>query len=442
METHQLIRTAPVPAIPARLPAPALDQLSFLFGPLSDSQVRCVLRLSGRLDAERLRRAFRLSLDAEPVVGCRFIRHRGRFFWERRADLDCLPLCQAIECPDLQTLDRELQRFLVAPIDVAAGPAAAACLLRSNDDTLVVKLHHFAADGLGMLRFLMVLATIYRELGVNPSHQPHPNLASRGQGQVLRRAGLPGILVALGSTRLPSQKAGWGPIAAQADCAGRAFAVRRIDPQRVAALRAWGHAHQASVNDLLLAALYQALYATLGASTEHPLTIGVPIDLRRYLAPGQVLPVCNLSNSADVAIAYAPGSTFGDTLRRVHVAMQSLKSSGRGLTLAVLAELLAIPGLVLARTALEQLVRRMAPTERTAPFLSNVGIIDERLVDFGELAVVDAYGLGTVSFPPGLLITVSTFRGVMTVAIGFCDTAIDPQLVERLLDEFVRALPA
>lgn len=87
------------------------------------------------------------------------------------------------------------------------------------------------------------------------------------------------------------------------------------------------------------------------------------------------------------------------------------------------------------------MVGRIKPTDSAAPFFSNVGIIDERLVDFGGLAVVDAYGLGTVSFPPGLLVTVSTFREVLTVAIGFCDTATDRGLVERLLDRLVGELP-
>jgi NRPS condensation-like uncharacterized protein len=427
--------------IPVRLPAPALDQLSFLFGPLSDSQVRCVLCLDGRLDAQRLQRALRLSLDAEPVVGCRFVQQRGRFAWERRADLNCLPLCEIVVCPDPQLRERELQRFLVAPMDISAGPAVAACLLRADTDTLVVKLHHFAADGLGMLRFLMVLATIYRELSVHPSYQPSPNLAGRGQEQVLRRAGFLSLLAALGSTRLPARTASWGPIATEGERSGRAFALRRVGSEQVRALRAWGHAQHVSVNDLLLAALYQALYATIGATPGHPLIVGVPIDLRRYLAPSQILPVCNLSNSADVAITYRPGATFDDTLQRVHAAMRVLKSSGQGLTLAVLAELLAVPGFTLARTALEQIVRRLAPTGSAKPFLSNIGIIDERLVDFGELTVVDAYGLGPVSFPPGLLITVSTFREVMTVAIGFCDTATDRRLVERLLDQLVGRLP-
>lgn len=441
MAIHLPVRSAAPPAIPARLPAVALDQLSFLFGPLSDSQLRCVLRLDGQLDAGRLQRALRLTLDAEPVVGCRFVRRRGRFAWERRADLDDLALCQVVACADQRTLDQELDRFLVVPMDVFAGPAAAACLLRSDTDTLIVKLHHFAADGLGMLQFLVTLAAIYRELAVCPGYRPRPNLASRGQGHVLRRAGLMGMLMALGSARLPARREGWGPIATGEARAGPAFALRRIGPERVRALRAWSRAHQVSVTDLLLAALYQALHATVGARPGQ-LTVGVPIDLRRYLAPGQAPPVCNLSNSADVTIAYEPGAPFDDTLRRVHAAMRALKSSGRGLTLAALAELLAVPALALARTGLEQFVRRMAPAGSAAPFLSNVGVIDERLVDFGELAVADAYGLGTVMFPPGLLLTVSTFREVMTFAIGFCDTATDRRLVERLLDELLGSLPA
>src|SRR5689334_18119186 len=139
---REAARPSPVSTIPARIPAPALDQLAFLFSPLSDGQLRCVLRLNGHLDAERLARAFRLSLDAEPVLGCRFVRHRGRCAWERRADLDCLPLCQTVDCAATDALDHELQHFLLAPMDPMAGLVATARLLRADSDTLAVKLHH------------------------------------------------------------------------------------------------------------------------------------------------------------------------------------------------------------------------------------------------------------------------------------------------------------
>jgi NRPS condensation-like uncharacterized protein len=430
------------PAVPQRLPAPALDQLSFLFRSLSDGQVRCVLRMDGRVDAERLERAFRLSLDAEPVLGCRFVRRDGRLTWERREDLDLLPLLRTVDCAAPQALDYELQRFLVAPMNPAVGPVATARLLRADTDTLVIKLHHLAADGLGMLQFLIVFAAIYRQLRDNPGYQPSPNLGDRGQGQVLRRFGPAGMLAALWQIHLPVRSAGWEPIARVSDQSGRAFALRRLDPERVRALRAWGRTHGVSVNDLLLAAFYRALLATLGAPAGRPLRVGVPIDLRRYLASGQTLPVCNLSNSADLVIACEARSSFAETLRRVHTEMAALKSTARGLALAVLAELLAGPRLGLVRQLAEQLVWRIAPTGSAAPFFSNVGIIDGRLLDFDELTVVDAYGLGPVSFPPGLLVTVSTFREVMTIAAGFCDTATDRQLVERLLDRLACELPS
>lgn len=402
--------------------------------------MRCVLRLDGQLDGRRLARAFRLSLDAEPVVGCRFVRHRGRFSWERRADLDLLPLCLTLPCPDPQTHERELQRFIVAPMDITAGPAATARLLRGEADTLVVKLHHFAADGFGLLRFLMVLATTYRELAADPGYRPRPNLGERGLGPVLRRVGPLGMLIALGSLRPPPRAASWGPIATGASYAGRAFAMRRLGPERVRALRAWGHAHQVSVNDLLLTALYSALAATIGAAPGRPLTVGVPVDLRRHLAPGQSPPVCNLSNSANVTINYRPGASFDEILRQVHPAMRSLKTTGRGLALAALAEALAIPGFALARTAFEQMLRRIAPLGSAAPFLSNVGVIDAGLVDFGHVMVTDAYGLGSVSLPPGLLLTASTFRETMTLAIGYCATATEGRLVERVLDRLAEEL--
>jgi NRPS condensation-like uncharacterized protein len=168
-------------AIPQRLPAPALDQMAYQFSPLSDGQIRCVLRFDGALDAERLARAFRLSLDAEPVLGCRFVVRRGRCDWARRADLNDLAHCPVAMFASQERLDEVLEQVLLAPLDPFAGPPVTGRLLRGATDTLIVKINHFAADGFGLLQFLRVLAAIYGELGARPGYQPTPNLASRGR---------------------------------------------------------------------------------------------------------------------------------------------------------------------------------------------------------------------------------------------------------------------
>ncbi len=68
---------------PARYPALTLDRMLHLARHLHDGQSRYLITFSARLDTERIARAFELSLDAEPVLGCRFVDHPWRPYWER-----------------------------------------------------------------------------------------------------------------------------------------------------------------------------------------------------------------------------------------------------------------------------------------------------------------------------------------------------------------------
>ena len=49
---------------------------------MGNFQIQAVLRLDGRLDYNKLARAVRLSVDIEPVLGCRFIEHAPPY-WKR-----------------------------------------------------------------------------------------------------------------------------------------------------------------------------------------------------------------------------------------------------------------------------------------------------------------------------------------------------------------------
>ena len=58
---------------------------------LNYGYVNTVVQFPGRLDAQRLRRATRLSVDAEPILGCRFVDSWYHPYWQRRNDLDSTP---------------------------------------------------------------------------------------------------------------------------------------------------------------------------------------------------------------------------------------------------------------------------------------------------------------------------------------------------------------
>ena len=256
-------------------------------------------------------RAVRLTMDAEPVLGCRFVKHPWRPYWERRDDLDRLHLCSVVEPQDPES---ELWRFIAMPLDPYEDSQVQVRIFRSGTDTLCVRLDHLAADGAGAI-------------------------------------------------------------------------------------------------------------------------------LRRYLPAGHVVPVCTLSGATTVAITRQSGETFDSVAARTHAAMEAIKSDCPGLASAVLLELYFVPGFTPAEYAFYRIIGRAAKSGEGYLGLTNPGVIDERQMDFGDIKVADAYGVGGVAYPPGFGITSSTFRNAMTFTAGFCDTAIDRQDVEHFLDVFVRELP-
>ncbi|HEY7386956.1 MAG TPA: hypothetical protein VH640_00480, partial [Bryobacteraceae bacterium] len=129
--------------IPQRLPAVALDRLMYVNRLCYDPQLHYVLKLEGRLDEARVRRAVRLAMDAEPVFGCRYV-PRKKPFWERRNDLDSLPLCEVVETTEVQ---RELERFAARPSDATRDPLVEIRIVRGASDSLCLKVSHVPADG-------------------------------------------------------------------------------------------------------------------------------------------------------------------------------------------------------------------------------------------------------------------------------------------------------
>jgi NRPS condensation-like uncharacterized protein len=219
------------------------------------------------------------------------------------------------------------------------------------------------------------------------------------------------------------------------------FAMRRVGPERLAALRAYGRARDATMNDVLVTALYRSLFALVNPAPGEPCLITMPVNLRRYLRNGDALPVCNLSSVIQFVLSYEREIAFDATLARVRAAMQAAKSSHAGISSALLWELLLLPGFAVTESVLNRVLARVRASGATSLFFSNVGVMDAAQVDFGDVQVADAFGLGIVPFPPALTLVASTFRDTLTLTIGYCRTAFESQMIERFLDLFVGELP-
>jgi len=439
MNTYQKQRRK-LSLIPKRFPASPLDQYMYLSLVSHDGQFRTVITFAGQVDAERMTRAMRLTLDIEPILGCRFIEHLWRPYWERRDDLDIVSLCPVVESKDMES---EFSEFVAASMDPCTDPLVQVKIFRSDKDTLCIKVNHTVADAGGARECIGLLARTYRELSVDSTYYPKPNVrGSRGYGQVLRRVSPLSLIQ--GCWHFSHPKPLWGFPTISQDFSGRAFTFRRIGPERFANIQAYCRRHKVSVNVVLLTAFYRASLEILAPSVNVPLPIAQTVNLRRYLPSSQAGAICNLSNAFFTIVNMQSGATFSDTLIQVIAAMKAVNEHKPWLGEAVYLNLAFLPGFFLGRHILQLYFNnsmREAASGKVIPFLANMGTINPQHFYFGDTEVIDVCPFGMVPYGPGLMLGVNTFHNSMIFNMPFSNTAIDAQIVERFLDSFVRELP-
>jgi NRPS condensation-like uncharacterized protein len=133
--------------IPNIIPANAHDICNYVAKyDMANFQIQAIMKLDGRLNFYKLERAVRLSIDAEPVLGCQFIKSAAPY-WKRYHDIDNVKFC-SIEHTD--NPDESVKKFLEGPLDMDKGPMVKVKLIRSGlHDILGVKINHTCCDAAG-----------------------------------------------------------------------------------------------------------------------------------------------------------------------------------------------------------------------------------------------------------------------------------------------------
>jgi NRPS condensation-like uncharacterized protein len=421
-----------------RIRASALDKLMHYTHHFHDGQCRCVIRFDGRIGISRLTRAVELSLKAHPILGYRFVYHPWKARWERNPFSNTRIPLRLIETSDA---DSETNRFLAEPIDSTEGIQVAVCLIRSEYDTLCIKLSHMVADAMGLLEYIRMLSHLYIELQFNPDYIPREApKCKRGLGQVLRQAGITAMIKGFFNWCYP--KSQWGFPQVNSDFSASAFPVRQIGKERLATIKTFCHEGGFKFTDVLTAAFYQALIDVLNPRPGSRLPVQMTVDLRRYLPAGKVQTICNLTGAYYPVIRYSKGRTYDQTLRDVAKAVSAAKAEKSWLGGIFFLELVGkFPSFVHTMWA-RRVIRQELSGGTSHPFFSNLGVIDPSIVDFLDVKTVDLGLFGPVSFPPNFLATVYTFRGELYINSSFCPSAADQQLADRFFDYFLKYLPA
>jgi NRPS condensation-like uncharacterized protein len=422
--------------IPARFAATGADAAIAITRRATNHRIGLSLTFNdARIDTDRLARAFRLSLDAEPVAGCAFRTDERRAYWQRLDDLDCATLLvkDAVEDPDTDV--RSFQALEVAD----SGPQASVALFRAHDrDVLNIKLSHVFADGQASKRYAYLLATIYTRLGSDPAFVPEPNLRPRPTGRDVWAS------LTREQRREAKKAKSWTnptwPVPPGMGSTGERLSYRwtTIPPERFASLKAYGSERGCTVNDMMLTAVLRACIALLDPPAGVPLSLMYTADLRRYLPDPDDVPLCNLSISGSLDLQRVDGEGFSDTLARVHERMGQWAQMCHGAGPLASAERLAGLGYRTTERLLGMAFRMAGSSGKTYPWFTNIGIIDEAKVSFDGATPSEALMFGPAVSGMSIVPVVSTYRDSLTVSAGFCESDMEADRIDEFLQATVR----
>ena len=430
-----------IPDSPDVLPANGHDIYNYIarYG-MGNFHPQAILRLDGRLDFDRLVKAVRLSVDAEPVLGCRFVEGNPPY-WKRLENIDEVIFCSLEEVPDPNTT---VQKFLESPLDMDDDPKIKVKLIRSDEcDIVGIKANHACCDGTGIKEYVQLVSDIYSRLdGSGEEFVPKPSKRGRrDQDRLLKNLGItdPDSLWIPGSDiLLPTWAFPWQ----QGTSSTTRFATCRIYPDQMDAISSYAKSRGATYNDLILAAYYRAMLKMGQPVYGVPMGINVTIDLRRYLPDNKTEALRNFSGSVSTWLSMVENESFDETLSRVVYMMNDIKRGYPGLQSAIGLERLekvSFKEALAYYKATSSIGKNRAKCpvyqgNRCIASLSNIGILSRQLIKMGDVNVSDYYIIPPIVSAPGLLLVANTYNGIMTLAAGFFENTVLSSDVERLLN--------
>ncbi len=430
-----------IPDSPDVLPANGHDIYNYVarYGS-GNFHSQAILKLEGRLDLDKLTKAVRLTLDAEPVLGCRFVEGNPPY-WKRMENIDKVKFCSLEEVDDV---DAAVQTFLESPLDMDKDTKVKVKLIRSDSyDILGIKANHACCDGTGIKEYTQLLSDIYSKIDLSEDEFiPVPSKRGRSdQDTLLKSLGItdpdalwiPGSDITIPTWAFPWMK-GTSNTTRIVTC--------RLSPDQLDKISSYAKSKDATINDLIITAYCRAMLEMGQPVYGVPMGINVTVDLRRYLPDKKAEAIRNLSGSSNIWLSMVENEAFGDTLSRVTFMTNEMKKGYPGMQSAIGLERLekiSFKDTLAYYQATSKVGKNMpnAPAfygDRCVPALSNLGVLSKQLIKFGDVSVIDYFIIPPVVSAPGILLVAGTYNGTMTMGAGFFENTVLHKDVERLVN--------
>jgi len=412
------------------------EENCYIDSPAEPNNVHLEAWVPGHLSAQRLRAAVAGVLADSPQVRIRRVgtRWRARYGWECPPEPDIDP----VSVLGWRT-DAELAKARAAFLDVA--PELSHCppfqlLLAQGPewDSLILNAHHAAFDGRSCVRLLTLIADRYSGRAYDAeTAAPGRGVARQGHGAATpARAG-----TAIRRTGRPARIAAQHDDGRQAAVSGYGLSLLEWPGVPARPVGAAG-GQSATVNDLLIAALAQAVARWNSARQQPPrqIRVSMPIDTR---GPGQRDEFGNLSRLATIMVS---PSLRADQTAVVASQTRQAKEDDSTLVSPLRAAVAVSPLPVPVKGSLARLgLRSLGSVTCDTTLLSNLGNLSQAPA-FGTLVPTSIWFSTSAHMPRGLSVGAVTVGGRLHLCFRYRTALLDEAAGNAFAAEFARALAA
>jgi len=401
----------------------------------SNVQIQGILEFKEQLDSELLKKSVRLSLDAEPILGCRFVEDEKKSYWERFDNIDEI-LWYTYE--ENEQNAEAVKKFLESPLGLDGQQQVEVKLIRcSKGDTVCIKVNHACSDGGGVKQYLALLAQLYTKLSQDPNYKPPSMTGRRDAKNYFDALGIKEPM-ALFNPQETGEPPTWAFPYHGLELSKMHVSTCRFVGQGFENIKTFAKERSVTIGTMILTAFFRSMFNMILPLQGNDMEIYVTIDLRKFIPKNKKQGICNLSSMMNARIARVCEESFEETLMRVAKMVEALKNVDAGLSSAVVMEALGridfSQSMGILKGAREQAVK----SKKSSPLLSNIGIIPE--LKFGNNSAYDCYIITPAMYAPGFMLGVSSYNDILTLVVSYYEPSTRKKDVERFLNTVKREL--
>ncbi len=411
-----------------KIKAELWDKMQYMFRNFYDRMVHAYMVYDGIVDLKILKTVLISFTEMEKILHSKFVEHPIEPYWE----VCPYSIDDILTVKESTNIEKDVNDFLTQTIPCDNNVQYKVSIFFHEGKThFCMIVNHMCFDGGDFKYFLSALATSYNNLkmGINKIELKTGSRAYTEVYTGLSSAEQKAAGKLYKNISAVEDKHEF-PLTASNPNDKNMICKRKVSKDLFETARQLAKKFDATANDLLLAIYIHALYDIGNFDKNDTITIPCMVDLRRHIADGGLTTGLTNHTGFMQCSVTSQGQTINDTLASV---LRSVNKSKRDKFIG----LYSLPLIKLAYTVFPYKLSEFAIMKgylNPLIGMSNIGILNPKLLSFTDAPLVDGFITGAVKYKPYMQLAITTLNGDATLTVAIRGNSEDAKIVEQFFD--------